>query len=578
MSTLQELAKVNCLSYARVSTENEGQAESCGNQLKLCEAFLEAHPEYVLVETYVDDGISGATDARPQFKKMMERIQKGDIRYIIAKNEERLCRSTEVDGYVQNVCRQWGVKIIFVESNTVFDPSNREQVLFHNIKSALNQDYVHHQSVLGRVAHEQKCMAKRLNATDVRYGYYWDKENSCMAVNEEEAAVVRKMFEWYVFNGFGVNEIARKLAGEGIYGGRSGKILSANTVNSRLMDEAYKGTFYINKRGSNLNIGMSAKKKRFTRPREEWVAVPGPAIVSEELFSLAQQLREERRRVYDKSDTRSSQARFKGTHLFSGKVFCGDCGTQFHFRYADRDKSIGEYKDYFAKKHAPGAVCNNREYNRIRESDLKVLCHIAINSFLAEHESCMDNLIEIIRKAGMRAIADNTGLKACQKQLKKVESERKKNLLAWREAPSPGMKEEFLKLYEENEREKEELEAQIGRLSNTQNEVEGLEESLLNVKKQLEGLTHINAVDRNVVENFIDRITVDKDGIVRITLKFNVTYIAMLKQNREYSGEGVFQMADWPESLEAGLIGPDNGPEMLDSLPDSLLERCSDRT
>ena len=89
-----------CVAYARVSTENEGQAESCANQIALCQEYAERHPEYILDGKYVDDGISGATNKRPQFTAMIERIKQGDIRYIIAKNEDRLCRSTEIDGYL----------------------------------------------------------------------------------------------------------------------------------------------------------------------------------------------------------------------------------------------------------------------------------------------------------------------------------------------------------------------------------------------------------------------------------------------------------------------------------------------
>ena len=68
-----------------------------------------------------------------------------------------------------------------------------------------------------------------------------------MAIKEEEAVWVRQMFEWYVFGGLGVTEIARKLAEQGVYGEYSGKILTANTVTSRLSDESYKGVFHINK-------------------------------------------------------------------------------------------------------------------------------------------------------------------------------------------------------------------------------------------------------------------------------------------------------------------------------------------
>ncbi|TGY86037.1 hypothetical protein E5329_28520 [Petralouisia muris] len=75
---------------------------------------------------YVNNGISGATNRCPEFSVMIERVMQGDIQYIIAKDESRLCRSTEVDGYLQTICRECGVKIIFIVSNNIFDPFNGE--------------------------------------------------------------------------------------------------------------------------------------------------------------------------------------------------------------------------------------------------------------------------------------------------------------------------------------------------------------------------------------------------------------------------------------------------------------------
>lgn len=515
----------NCVVYARVSTENEGQAKSCENQIKLCESYVEKYPELKIVAEYVDDGISGATNHRPEFNAMIERIEAGDIRYIIAKNEDRLCRSTEVDGYLQKICRKYDVKIIFLESNHIFNPLDGEQVTYHGLKAVMGQQYVFHQSRVGTIAHEQKCKAKKLNATDVRFGYRWDKENKRMAVNEEEAEIVRKMFEWYVYNGLGVTEIARKLAEMGVYGARSGKMLTANTISQRLSDESYKGIFHINKKGSVLNIGMNAKKKRFDRPKEEWVSVEGPAIVSEELFDLAQKLREERRHIYDKPDKMLSQARFKGTHLFSGKVFCGECGTQFHFRYADRKKTIGEYKDFFSKKNKDiNAVCNNTKYNRIREETLIELCQYSINTFLKSHESCIDNLIDVIKEAYIAAYSNDSQIKKCQKKLAKVEKEMNKNLIAWRDAPDTSMKEAYLDMYKRGKEQKEELEKELDSISAWKKDIEGLEKNLREIKGRIEEMKEIKTIDRCVVDNFIDRIIIDKDGKVIIILKFSTTY------------------------------------------------------
>ena len=530
-----------CVEYARVSTANEGQKESCENQITLCNEYVKKHPELQVVGTYVDDALTGGNDIRPEYQKLLNRIQQGDIRYIIAKSTNRLCRSTEVDGQLQKICREYDVMIIFVDSNYIFNPFDGDAVTMHSIQMIFDQQYIYTQSKNGTIAHRQKCEKKILDATDVRYGYEWDKENKRIVVKESEAQYVRKMFDWYVFGGLGVTEIARKLAELGVYGQKSGKILTANTISSRLSDASYKGTFYINKKGSKLNIGVGAKKIRFDRPKEEWIAVPGPAIISEEIFDLAQRVREERCHIYDKPSKQSSQARFRGTHLFSGKVFCGDCGTQFHFRYADRAKTIGEYKDYFSKKKTSlDAVCNNKKYNRIREETLIELCKYSINVFLKNHESCIDNIVDVIREAGKEAMNDNTQIKAYQRKLKKLDIELKKNLEAWRDATDSDMKEDFLQMYKANKAERNSIEQYLDEIKQQQSSLEDMEKELQVLKNKIEEMKQIKEFDKSVVDNFIERIIIAADGKVTIVLKFGTTFDAIM-QNKllfTYDGKG----------------------------------------
>ena len=530
-----------CVEYARVSTANEGQKESCENQITLCNEYVKKHPELQVVGTYVDDALTGGNDIRPEYQKLLNRIQQGDIRYIIAKSTNRLCRSTEVDGQLQKICREYDVMIIFVDSNYIFNPFDGDAVTMHSIQMIFDQQYIYTQSKNGTIAHRQKCEKKILDATDVRYGYEWDKENKRIVVKESEAQYVRKMFDLYVFGGLGVTEIARKLAELGVYGQKSGKILTANTISSRLSDASYKGTFYINKKGSKLNIGVGAKKIRFDRPKEEWIAVPGPAIISEELFDLAQRVREERCHIYDKPSKQSSQARFRGTHLFSGKVFCGDCGTQFHFRYADRAKTIGEYKDYFSKKKTSlDAVCNNKKYNRIREETLIELCKYSINVFLKNHESCIDNIVDVIREAGKEAMNDNTQIKAYQRKLKKLDIELKKNLEAWRDATDSDMKEDFLQMYKANKAERNSIEQYLDEIKQQQSSLEDMEKELQVLKNKIEEMKQIKEFDKSVVDNFIERIIIAADGKVTIVLKFGTTFDAIM-QNKllfTYDGKG----------------------------------------
>ncbi len=520
-----------CVMYARVSTASEGQKDSCANQIELCEGYVSKNPELKVVGRYVDDAMSGGNDNRPEYQRMIARIQEGDIRYIIAKSTSRLCRSTEIDGQLQRLCREYDVQIIFAGDGHVFNPFDGDEVIMHSIQSIFDQQYIHNQSRYGRIAHKQKCDRKALDASDVRFGYVWDYNNKCMAVNEEEAAIVKRIYEWYVFGGLSVSDIGRKLEELGVYGKRSGRRLGVNIISSWLEDAAYKGTFHINKYGSQLNLGVGAKRKRLKNPKEEWVAVPGPAIIPEELFDLAQRIRGEKKHVYDSDGKTDTQARFKGTHLFAGKVFCGSCGTQFHFQFADRAETIGEYKDYFSRKKTLGGAgeCSNREHNRIREDTLAAICQYSINVFLKSHEECIDNMVKAIREMAKENANDSTQLKAFQKKLKRIEKEMQKNLEAWRDVPDPDMKDAYLKMYQDNKAEKAAAEEAIMALEQKKSSIADLEEEIRRIKEKVEDMKQIREVDREVVENFIDRIIVGSDGKVAVILKFATAFEAMPK-------------------------------------------------
>ena len=79
--------------YARVSTDNEGQKDSCANQEEMARRFIKNHPNISLVGVYVDDGISGKNDfTRPEYSRMVRDIADGKIELIIAKALSRLNR------------------------------------------------------------------------------------------------------------------------------------------------------------------------------------------------------------------------------------------------------------------------------------------------------------------------------------------------------------------------------------------------------------------------------------------------------------------------------------------------------
>lgn len=138
--------------------------------------------------------------------------------------------------------------------------------------------------------------------------------------------------------------------------------------------------------------------------------------------------------------------------------------------------------------------------------------------------------MSIIREASIAAAKDDEPLKTCQKRLAKVEKELNKNLIAWRDAPEPSMKEAFFEMYQQNKKQKDELEKEIENLSKQRKNAEDLEKEILGVREHIEKIKKVDVIDRSVAENFIDRIIVCADGNVIVILKFGTVYNNIITQ------------------------------------------------
>ena len=230
----------NVVCYGRVSTKSDEQAESLENQRALFDSFLKSHQNLICVGTYLDQE-SGKSTERKQFLRMIDRVAEGDIRYILAKDSSRLSRSSEVSGSLNRICERYNCNILFIGKYEVYDPADRTDRLINNVYSAIAEDFVYRQSELGKLSHIMKVKERRLNANNEVFGYRFNRVTKQMEINEDEAAVVRLIFELYVYKNMGVRDISRELAKLGLVGTRSGKPLTARTITQRLTCTAYIG-------------------------------------------------------------------------------------------------------------------------------------------------------------------------------------------------------------------------------------------------------------------------------------------------------------------------------------------------
>ena len=523
--------------YERVSTLHDEQSESMENQRQLCESYLRRHPEIELAEPIdtFSERLSGKSDERPKYQKMMQRLSKGDIDFVLVKDFKRMNRSQEVSAQLKNLARRYGFKFILLVTGQIYDINASENRMMYGFESLINEEVVYRQSEYGRIAHHQKCEAKRLNANNITFGYTWDESIKDIVIDEWKADIIRKLFELYVFRDYGIKELRKYLAENDL-------TYSANTVSKWLQETAYIGTFHINKKGSELGVGAGQKTKRFTNPKDEWVAVERPdlAIVDKEIFDLAQRIRESRQRYFEPASNGVRQGRFRGNHLFSAKIYCNECDCPFVHGYSDRNKNRAIYRDsYITRAKNPLEPCTNQDYKRVYEEDMKLIAVSAINGIIQEHQGCFDLLIKAVEEAIRDGNMQDSIIKSKEKELKKLAKSADKILETF-EFASGALLADLNTKYNDTKAKMTEIESEIAALNNEGRDKEDVKEQIRAIQQAISNWTSVDkdSLDRATVEAFIYKMVVHKDGMLEVILNSNKTEVFNLSHLSEASAEG----------------------------------------
>src|SRR5258708_10267994 len=283
--------------YARVSSEVQRDNYSLDTQLEGCRAYAQQHG-FTVVQEFVDAHTGTSLD-RPEFDRLKKLA--GSVDAAIVYVQDRLGRADELD--VWNLIRSFQEAGTEVHATDVgfIDGSNFLKALELLIRARSAKEEA--QKIGERSQRGKKARAKAgkviVNSV-AKYGYDYDKSSGTLTISPSESPIAEMIYQWYVFGDpetrkkLGRGAIARKLTEMGIptkhdtTGFRKSKrgygVWGATSVTKILTDETYCGVWYYNR--------TSRGKKRTTRymkPREEWIAVQVPAIVSRELWEAAQE-------------------------------------------------------------------------------------------------------------------------------------------------------------------------------------------------------------------------------------------------------------------------------------------------
>ena len=498
--------------YARVSSESDEQLNSLGNQIQYYENFIRRNAAWTFVPGYIDEGLSGiSTKRRENFNRMIDDAAEGAFDLIITKEISRFARNTLDSIQFTRQLLGCGVGVFFQNDNiNTFDEDSELRL---SIMSSIAQDELRKLSSRVKFGHQQAIKNNVVLGNSRIFGYR--KENRRLVIDEEQAPMVRELFELYATDQYSMKQIEALFWEKG-YRNLNGKKIAHTTMSNMISNPKYKG-YYV---GNKVKVvDMFTKKQKFLPP-EEWVMFKDetgevvPAIVSEELWDQANAILRRR-----SDDVKNRQGVCNHANLLTGKLFCTCCGTAYYRRESQDKQGHKNSKWVCSGKIKNGA--DSCASFPIYEDEIKPLLLDVFRDTEASAEALIEEYVEMYRALD-RGGRLGSQIAALHKKLATVEQKRMKLLTFNAQGKLDDA--DFLAMNKQCSAEVKTLQAQLDELTAQQ-------ESAGNMKQQLDTIRTVlrnaqkdaakGVITKEFVARYIDKIfvTPEEDGSLRLDIK-----------------------------------------------------------
>ena len=532
--------------YVRLSRDDDKKNYASIKHQKLIITQYAAEQGIVIDRWYEDDGVSGYIFDRPEFKQMMEDLDK-DIERVFVKDFSRLGRHNAKVLLLLDEFQERGKQLIVIDDH--YDSMHAEDDTI-GIKTWFNERYVKDTSkkirrVIG--AKQKEGTLKVLTP----FGYVRnEKDKSKVEIVPKEAEYIKMVYDLYI-QGAGYRKIANYLTENNVATPsmvrherelKEGKITqriqayewSDSMVKDILDNDYYIGTLRLGKRA---RATIHGKDKRV--PKEEHYVFENhhPAIIDKATFDLVQEIKEKRNRT----NYKGSHGQWIGSEIpnpFGSCLICKDCGSRLI--PVRRKTTSGERKYYICNTYNMKGRRYCSKAHLIVEKDLMqdVLTYIKL---------CRDSLCEVIATYNIedfnsekKSVEDKrkeilSSIEEQKKQLKMLLTQKVKDL-----ASSYGNEEIINETYDALQKdiieEIHKLETQLQKINETSLDNEDVKEKLENALQVVDKIIENGTLDRKDIEILIDKIIVDEDGFPEIILKYGLSglikYDAIQEMNR----------------------------------------------
>lgn len=400
--------------YARLSEKNNSydNEDSIETQIKLDEEFIASHPEFELVETYIDNGFSGTNFNRPEFTRLMEDVKHGKIQCVVVKDLSRFGRNyLEAGYYIETMFPLLNARLIAVtdgfDSNRLSDRNSFTIPIKNMVNAMFAKDVSRKQIAAGDMRRKYGIY----NPPIIPYGYqYSDSEKKLVKVDELKP-YVDMIFKWTLL-GVSRIDIARRYAlmqvptpasvaqQQGAQVGKNSEGWTEHTVKGILTNPTYAGTIALGRTKQALCYGIAPRNI----VRDEWIYFYDmhEAYVSKEDYSKIEESIRATSEHRKKRIEENREARAKFPDVFRGMVYCAECNKPMPYALGghnrlNTDWSFAYYRCISRKKISK---CKNQ---RVQQNYLKIMVMDQIRNLIR----IVCDQKEILKKVKRDELPDN---------------------------------------------------------------------------------------------------------------------------------------------------------------------------
>ena len=340
--------------YARVSSEQQAKENTIASQLEALKQRMRQDGTTLEEELcFLDEGYSGSTLLRPSLERLRDVAAAGGLDRLYVHSPDRLARKYAYQVLLIDEWRRCGVEVIFLNRTIGTSPEDDLLLQVQGMVAEYERAKILERSRRGKRHAGRRGSVNVLSGAP--YGYHYLREHegggeASYQVRLEEARVVRQIFEWVAGDRLSIGEVCRRLGAQAVPSPRGKNYWDRSTVWAILKNPAYKGSAAFGKtrigeRRPRLRAyrGQAEQPRRaystYDVPCDEWISIPVPPIVGEELFdAVAEQLAENR--------ARHRQTKRGVRYLLQGLLVCRCCGHAFYGKPLSLRSRKGKYRDY----------------------------------------------------------------------------------------------------------------------------------------------------------------------------------------------------------------------------------------